>query len=414
MATLHPTRKVQALMPLYVQKFSCIGPECPDNCCTGWRVTIDKKTFNAYKQTKNPKIADKLDQHVRRIRSQGSDKNYARMEMTPSTGECPMMEDKLCSVQNAIGEDKLSNTCFSYPRFTQEVGGFNQQALTLSCPEAARLALLSENAFEFSPSEITVRPETIQKMLPMFGLSLEKMNAIRFFCIQIMRTHDLELWQRFVILGLFCESLANNTKNKHIKNIEQLMASIEEIMAMGQSNALFDNMKPHYDVQAVTFAMLWHLKSEDLRSQSPSQQLIHKSVALGLGADPETGNVDESTLIEKYREGVCLLPKALENAPYFLENYVLNEIFRECFPFSGTSPMANYLKLVTRFGLVRFMLSAQCKTDAALPDLQVLSQTVQVFCRRYQHDDKFAINVNDCFSQSGWNTLEKISKFLKA
>ncbi|WP_194944805.1 flagellin lysine-N-methylase [Limnohabitans sp. 2KL-3] len=413
MATLHPTRKVQALMPLYVQKFSCIGPECSDNCCTGWRVTIDKKTFIAYKQTKNPKIADKLDQHLRRIRSQGSDKNYARMEMTPSTGECPMMEDKLCSVQNTIGEDKLSNTCFSYPRYTQEVGGFNQQSLTLSCPEAARLALLSENAFEFGPSEITVRPETLNKMLPAFGFSLEKMNEIRFFSIQIMRTQALELWQRFVILGLFCESLTGDTKNKNTKNIEQLMASIQEILAMGQSNALFDSMKPHYDIQAVTFALLWHLKNENVQSQSPYQRMIHKAVALGLGADPETGNVNESTLIEKYSEGVCLLPKALEKAPYFLENYVLNEMFRECFPFSGNSPMTNYLKLVTRFGLVRFMLAAQCKADSELPDLQVLSQTVQVFCRRYQHDDKFAVNVNECFSQSGWNSLDKINKFLK-
>jgi lysine-N-methylase len=413
MATLHPTKKVQALTPLYVQKFSCIGSECPDNCCTGWRVTIDKKTFNAYKQTKNSKIADQLDQYVRRIRSQGSEKNYARMEMKPSTGECPMMVDKLCSVQSAIGEDKLSNTCFTYPRFTQEVGGFKQQALTLSCPEAARLALLSENAFEFSPSEITVRPETLNKMLPMFGFSLDTMNEVRFFCIRIIRTQELELWQRFAILGLFCESLSNNAKNKITKNTNQLMVSIEEIIAIGQSNAFFDSIKPHHDIQAVTFALLWLLKNESLSSQSSSQQFIRKAVALGLGADAETGSVNESTLIKKYQEGVFLLPKALENAPYLLENYVLNEMFRECFPFSGNSPMTNYLKLVTRFGLVRFMLAAQCKADSPMPDPEVLSQTVQVFCRRYQHDDKFAVNVNDCFGKSGWNTLDKIYKFLK-
>ena len=56
MATLHPTRRIQALVPKFVDRFSCIGSACEDTCCSGWQVTIDKKTFNAYKASKNPKL----------------------------------------------------------------------------------------------------------------------------------------------------------------------------------------------------------------------------------------------------------------------------------------------------------------------------------------------------------------------
>jgi hypothetical protein len=60
------------------------------------------------------------------------------------------------------------------------------------------------------------------------------------------------------------------------------------------------------------------------------------------------------------------------------------------------------------------MLAAQCKADAPMPPLKDLVQTVQTFCRRYQHDNQFAISVNDCLKNSGWNQLDKIYRFLKA
>ena len=412
MAVLHPTRKVKALTPMYVQKFSCIGSDCSDNCCTGWKVTIDKKTFNAYRQTKNLKLADQLDTHVKRIRSQASETDYARMELNPTTRQCPMMDNKLCSVQSELGEDKLSNTCFSYPRVSQKVGDFNQQSLTLSCPEAARLALLAEDAFDFTQTELVVRPETVGKMTPMFGLSAEDMNEIRFYCIQIIRTQGFELWQKLAVLGLFCESLTKICENRGSGNIKQLIKTIDALLENPESSSIFDAMEAHHGIQAVTFTLLWRSKSE--RSSSASQQAVHKAIALGLGADPQSGNVTESQLIERYSDGVKLLPKALEEAPFFLENYVVNEMFRECFPFSNASPYEHYLRLVTRFGMVRFMLAAQCRADAPMPALNDLVQTVQTFCRRYQHDNQFAISVNDCLMNSGWNQLDKIYRFLKA
>lgn len=30
----------QVLMPQYMRRFKCIGPQCEDNCCVGWRVVV--------------------------------------------------------------------------------------------------------------------------------------------------------------------------------------------------------------------------------------------------------------------------------------------------------------------------------------------------------------------------------------
>ncbi|MFM9993367.1 MAG: flagellin lysine-N-methylase [Burkholderiaceae bacterium] len=411
MSILHPTRSLTALVPLYAQKFSCVGSSCKDSCCTGWTVTIDKKTFNSYRQSKNPNLIDRLEKQVKRQRSQASDKNYARIVLSPSTGECPMMEDKLCSVQSELGEDKLSHTCFSYPRSTYESGDFYQQALTLSCPEAARLALLADDAFQFSEAAISVRKETIETLNPAHGLSLSQMNEIRFFCIQLMRTEGMLLWQKLALLGLFCESLTLALKEGGQARVSQIIASSQDLMLNNQTELLFNSMQPHYDIQAITFLMLWRSKS--IVTFSPLQTSVHKSIALGLGFNIEADSVEHSQVVEQYKRGINNLHLALKDAPFLLENYILNELFNDCFPFDQVTPYEHYLRLITRFGMVRFMIAAQCSSEDNLPKIETLVDTVQAFCRRYQHDSQFSSKVNACLNNSGWNDLQKIFRFLK-
>ena len=411
MATLHPIRRIQALVPLYAQRFSCIGPECEDTCCAGWNVSIDKKTFNAYRQSKNPHLADRLENQVKRTRSQASDRNYARVELSPTTAACPMIEDHLCSIQKELGEDKLSHTCFNYPRTTHAAAGYYQQSLTLSCPEAARLALLAEDAFEFSQAELSVREESLEPLKPKFGLSIDKTNEIRFFCIQLIRSEGLELWQKIALLGLFCETLTAAIKTGGQSRIPQIIESTREIIRTGECKTLFNEMQPHYETQALTLAKIWLAKNKK-RWMSTSESAVYQAVTRGLGIHSETGEYEDSTLIERYKQGLKRLPEALEKTPYFLENYVVNEMWRECFPFDDQTPYEHYLRLVIRFGLVRFMLAAQCSEENALPSLDFMTQSVQVVCRRYQHDSQFTINVNNCFNNAGWNELQKIYRIL--
>jgi hypothetical protein len=59
------------------------------------------------------------------------------------------------------------------------------------------------------------------------------------------------------------------------------------------------------------------------------------------------------------------------------------------------------------------MLAARCNADAELPTAAELSQTVQVFCRRFQHDSNWGTRVNLVLKSSGWAALDKIYGFLR-
>ncbi len=411
MAILHPTRRIQALLPLYAQRFSCIGSDCEDTCCAGWKVPIDKKTFDAYKESKNPRLAERFELQIKQPQNPVSDKNYAHIDLSPTTGDCPMLEERLCAIHQELGEDKLSNTCFTYPRTTTAVGDFHQQSLTLSCPEAARLALLAPDAFEFSQSDISVREDAVSRLVPPPGISMEQINAIRFFCIQLIRGDRLETWQKLAVLGLFCESLSAAITAGEYSRIPQIMESTKALIESGECLDLFSGMQPLYDIQAMTFANLWHVKSKG-KVVSRSQTAVDQAIAQGIGADPQTGDVTVSVLTERYRQGIKRLPEALKEVPFLLENYVVNEMWRECFPFAEMAPYAHYLRLVIRFGQIRFMLATQCSQENSLPSHRFMAQVVQTFCRRYQHDTQFTKNVNNWFTSSGWNELHKIYRLL--
>jgi len=412
MATLHPTTRIQALVPKFMEKFSCIGSACEDTCCSGWQVTLDKKTFNAYKASTHPELKPRFANQIKRMRSKVSDSQYARFELLPKTSECPMMEEKLCSVQNLLGEDKLSNTCFNFPRQTYEVGGIYHQALTLSCPEAARLALLSENAFEFNSVDLSVRPSTVNHWKPIGHLTLETVNSIRFFCIQIIKTSDMAVWQKLALLGIFCESLSKAMQDKKPSQVHDSMESMRMMMVSTELAELFNSMQPNYKLQARTFSMLWRAKPHLVRA---AHLQVYEAILKGLSVDAETGRVTEVQLEERYTQGMALLDVALKQAPSFLDNYVLNEMLRSGFPFalSNGNPLDQYIRMVTRFGIVRFMLAAQCQPDQPMPGTADLVRTVHVFARRFQHDEQFASEVDSCFQNSGWNQLDKIFRFLK-
>lgn len=62
--------------------------------------------------------------------------------MTIENRRCPMWRpDGLCRIQAELGHDALCKTCRDFPRLTHDYGYFQECALELSCPEAARLIL---------------------------------------------------------------------------------------------------------------------------------------------------------------------------------------------------------------------------------------------------------------------------------
>lgn len=154
-------------MPRYAASFSCIGPACPDTCCSGWSVPIDRDTYQAW-QTIDVRITGSLlKERTREARATETmaASDCAVVTATPA-GDCTWLTDeKLCAVQATLGEAAIPLACHSYPRRRVQAGDRVSMYLDLGCPQAAHLALSDPAAMDMvaAPQQGAQRPPPISE-----------------------------------------------------------------------------------------------------------------------------------------------------------------------------------------------------------------------------------------------------------
>ena len=77
------------LQPSYYETFRCVGSVCEDTCCRGWRVPVDKQTFEKYHSCSNSELGPKLQTLVNIIPAPDSDESYAEIQL--DQGVCPFL-----------------------------------------------------------------------------------------------------------------------------------------------------------------------------------------------------------------------------------------------------------------------------------------------------------------------------------
>jgi hypothetical protein len=114
----------------YYDQFKCWNAACPDNCCyENWNINIDEETYEKYVQCGIEQLDSKITKEVPH-------------RIIPQDGKCPFITSEgLCSIHGTHGENLLSNTCKSYPRFVSEYEDLYIEALGLSCPAVVSLLL---------------------------------------------------------------------------------------------------------------------------------------------------------------------------------------------------------------------------------------------------------------------------------
>ena len=434
---LHPTTTHTTQMPRYVQRFRCTGAACEDSCCAGWHIPIDERTFHAYTGDAAPAALRPRLAQALQLEAAPRPQRHARIALDATSNACPLVEQGWCGVQRHWGEDYLSHTCFTYPRYTRRWQGQTLQALTLSCPEAARLALLAPDALEPDTGAMTVRTEVVQTVAPpvLHGTptaTASALDALRAFALQLVRTPDQPLWQRLAVLGQWCHELTTQldwattplTDNSTVNapgacarpaaphtNTRQCVAPDlvtwqTSFADPAQLDTLFNALEAvpvQRQLQAQVWAALWRRKSD--RGLSSVQRQVIAAVEQGLGWAEDGTEVHAATSAARYADGLAQLPLALQTrAPHLLEHFVVNELFRDVFPFQASTPWAQYVQLVVQVGLLRWMLAAQC-SRATLPDTAALVRTVQVLCQRFQHDADFGPWMASALRESALDTL---------
>jgi len=138
---------MKAYVPDYYDKFQCIGSSCKHNCCIGWEIDIDDKSYEKYVNT-NGDFGDRL----RKSMKADGEKSFILSGI-----RCPFLNTaNLCDIFCELGEDALCTVCTEYPRFTEQFGNIAERGLSISCEEAGRILFSQKSPTSFIETDIKI------------------------------------------------------------------------------------------------------------------------------------------------------------------------------------------------------------------------------------------------------------------
>ncbi|MBO0589101.1 flagellin lysine-N-methylase [Sporosarcina sp. E16_8] len=402
------TREI--ILPEYMSQFQCIGSACEDTCCAGWRVTVDKETYKKYKDTRNPEMKTLLNENVKRNRSGNSDESYAKIKMDNS-GDCTLLdEDHLCKIQKELGHEFLSNTCAVYPRNLNLVDNVVEKSATLSCPEVARLVLLNEKGIDFIQD---VEPSDTKGFLKKNSMSKEQQELfwnLRIFTIKILQNRGFSIEDRLIILGLFYrkfDGLKSGGKS------EKALSLMQEFEIGIDNGSLSDSIKQLPGNISFQVSMCKSLLEHRLTSPISSQRYVEcfNEMAEGLGINSE---YVEDEVIQRYKDAYEMAYKPfIDNHEYILENYLVNYVFTNLFPFDKKTITDSFAMLIINFSMIKLHLIGMAKYHKGLNNDLVI-KLVQSYSKTIDHNNAYLKNVENLLREHGYTTLAHMVVLVKS
>ncbi|MEP6621058.1 MAG: flagellin lysine-N-methylase [bacterium] len=380
------------LIPQYVGRFKCIGGACEDSCCQGWQVPIDRETYAKYRACPDEELLVTMTAKVTKNRSNPTAANYAKIKMDADL-VCPFLDtERLCSIQRKLGEEYLSLACTTYPRISNVVNEVLEQSMTMSCPEAARLALLNPAPMEFDE----VEQSTLSRNAMMYSLDARTVPAanaghyfweLRIFTITLLQNREYTLGERLILLGMFYRKLAELVELGKALDIPELIASYTVNIERGLYREHLAELPARNPVQML---LLKQVVDVSLISGAVGRRYLECLNEFSLGIGNVDGALTEDVIrqysdaCEKYYEPF------MKEHEYILENFLVNFVFRNLFPFNGQENVfENYVKLVVQYALIRTYLIGIAGYHKEAFNTGHVITLVQSFSKTIEHNNAY-------------------------
>ena len=294
---------MKCFRPTYINEFKCNGKICESRCCKGWRVVVDNNTYMKYSKINDEK--DRLD--ILSLLEKLDDKNYSVKMKDDLT--CPFLDnDFLCKIQKNHGEDYLTAICHSYPRVNYRLGEVIEQSLTLTCPIAARLILLSNTSIQFEEVEIN-EPHGLFDWSNKLKMPYEDAITLQANAIANLQKRQMPINERLIWLCLL----------------------LQDEKFVGKIDLAFD-INRHADIMIEIFSKMY----DDNMSIEKKEKL--------------------KQIYVNYNE--VILSRLMENYSHIFENYLVNEFFMRCYPFAFEGGLWKNCKIfITAYKVMEFAIT---------------------------------------------------------
>ena len=405
------TIKITSKYPDYFKEFKCIGGECKDSCCIGWDIDIDKTTFKQYFKVKDPDMKRMFQKNIQNKENYESDEiDYGKVKLKKGK-RCPFLDDcNYCVIHSNLGEEYLSNVCTSFPRIVNIIDGYYEMSLDVACPEAARIILSKENGIKFIENKETlgkhiVSSETDTKSKIYKDSPIKYFHEIREKSFEIIQNRNFSLNDRLYILGEFTNALEDeieynfNNVSNFIKNYD-----INVINDSYEKSNIRYILQVDFFEKIIEFLDVFNEVDADIFKQNTTEIIE----AFKLKEDDKLRKYSELYInaFEEFDE------KFLEPLSFIFENYLVNLMFKNMFPFSETdSVFDGYMMLLTKYSFIRFYLVG-LYINNKISSKEDIIDLIQVFTKTIEHHRTYLADSLGYIKENDFDNLEFVKTLL--
>lgn len=373
--------KVKIFMPKYMKDFKCIGPECTDTCCAGWDINIDLNTYNKYINSTNEfkkLLQGKFEENL-------GDNDFFNKGFMILKAEkrCSFLNDNmLCDIHGAFGENNLCITCKNYPRVFNIVDSIYEKSALPSCPEVCNKAFLNKDKMEFIEEVCNIDPDNIEIRRIIDVEAFEETNSlikyfweIRVSSINIMQLRDFSIEKRLTILKSFYSKLQELYESENFNDLEILLEDFnEDLIDYSDFNLENLNEDNNFFISLGADDFIENIKSSKLRDIA----YAYKSWAL-----------DEKNLYEFLKKDTSYLSE-LNSYSYIIENYLVNQIFKNIFPFNkGENLTLSLNELINTYKIIKaYVIGTSIISNKKITDT-VIIEVIQALSKDIEHNAVF-------------------------
>jgi lysine-N-methylase len=356
-------------------------------------VPIDQVSYQKYQQLPASQLRVLMDTNILTMPEGAKPNAFAKIRMDGSS-QCPMLTaDRLCRIQLELGAEYLSHICATSPRIFQVIGGIQETALTLSCPEAARLVLLDPELLTRELQTVNEHARAaIKEAVTTDGSSalLACFWPIRQIVLALIANRSYPLWQRLFLLGILCRRLDSIGKGELDRNVAQYLADFAAAVATGSLRpamaALPLDSTAQLDVVLRLAGMMLHRSNVRPRFV----ECVH-AFTTGIGNGP-------GATLESLAEHYALAHDRFyapffDLHPHILENYLANTILRCRFPFGKlgvqTTMEREYALLTAQFALMKGILIGVAGFHREAFSDEHVVHAVQSTSKHFEHHPEF-------------------------
>jgi lysine-N-methylase len=381
------------IRPTYAERFRCIGAECEDTCCRDWTISVDQASYEKYQQLPAGPLRTLIDANILVMPEGAKPSRFAKIRMDGSN-HCPMLSaGRLCRIQQELGESYLPHICATYPRIVHRIDGLRETALTLSCPEAARLVLLD-------PELLTRELQTVGKQshaaMAEAGAgdgSARLLNCfwpIRQIVLALVGNRTYPLWQRLFLLGVLCRRLDSIANRDLDRNVAEYLVGFAEAVSTGTLRTAMESLpldrSAQLDVVLRMAGMMLHRSNVRPRFVE-CMNAFTSGIGNGPGATLKTLSDEYARAHDQY------FAPYFSRHPYILENYLVNSILRCRFPFGKesepTTMEREYALLMAQFALMKGILIGVSGYHREAFSAAEVVHAVQAVSKHFEHHPEF-------------------------